>query len=164
MTTENGSIEALAAHTRQSVKDTRQKLELALRRIVNGNPKVVKKGTKLSAVSVAQEAGVDRVTLYRYHEPVLVEIRKINDSAPKAKLKESRSDLAQTEAKLKEYRKLVEAAQEEVAALARINYGLDARNKELEGLLRIRDEVIAQLQKQVNSATKGIVRNMPNCG
>lgn len=142
--------EALAAQKRQSVKETRQKLELAMRRLANGNPRVVKKGTKTSASSVAQEAGVDRVTLYRFHESVLTEIRKINDTAPKAQLKESRSELAQTNTKLKEYRRLVEEAQGEVAALARINYRLDARISELEGLIRVRDERIVEFQKQLN--------------
>ena len=141
---------ALAAQKRQSVKETRQKLELALRRLANGNPKVVKIGTKISVSSVAAEAGVDRVTLYRFHEPVLTEIRKINDTAPKAQLMESRSELAQTNAKIKEYRRMVEEAQEEVAALARINYRLDARIAELEGLIRVRDEHIADFQKQMN--------------
>lgn len=142
--------EALAAQKRQSVKDTREKLELAVRRLVNGNPRVVKERTRITAASVAKEAGVDRVTLYRFHEPVLVEIRKINDTAPKALLKESRSELAQSAAKQKEYRRLVEAAQEEVAALARINYRLDARIAELEDLIRVRDGVIAGLQKELN--------------
>jgi uncharacterized coiled-coil protein SlyX len=141
---------ALTAQKRQSVKETRQKLEYALSRLTNGNPRVVKKGTKISAASVAKEAGVDRVTLYRFHEPILVEIRKINDTAPKAQLKESRSELTQATAKLKEYRQLVEEAQEEVAALARINYRLDGRISELEGLIRVRDEVIAEFQKQLN--------------
>jgi chromosome segregation ATPase len=141
---------ALAAQKSQSVKETRQKLELALRRLVNGNPKVVKKGTRITASSVAAEAGVDRVTLYRFHEPILTEIRKINDTAPKAQLKESRSELAQINTKMKEYRRLVEQAQEEVAALARINYRLDARISELEGLIQVRDERIADFQKQIN--------------
>jgi hypothetical protein len=141
---------ALTAQKRQSVKETRQKLELALRRLANGNPTVVKKGTKISASSVAAEAGVDRVTLYRFHEPVLTEIRKINDTAPKTQLKESRSELAQTNIKMKEYRRLVEEAQEEVAALARINYRLDARISELEDLIRVRDERIADFQNQLN--------------
>ena len=142
--------EALAAQKRHSVKDTREKLELAVRRLVNGNPRIVQKGTRITAASVAKEAGVDRVTLYRFHEPVLVEIRKINDTAPKALLKESRSELAQSAAKQKEYRRLVEEAQEEVAALARINYRLDARIAELEDLIRVRDGVIAGLQKELN--------------
>lgn len=142
--------EALAAQKRQSLKETRTKLELAMRRLANGNPQIVKKGTRISAASVAKEAGVDRVTLYRFHEPVLVEIRKINDSAPKAQLAESRSELAKTNARIREYRKLTEEAQEEVAALARINYRLEARITELEELIRIRDECILGLQKQLN--------------
>lgn len=150
MTISEATQEALVAQKRQSVKDTRHKLELAVRRLVNGNPRVVKKGTKVSAASVAKEAGIDRVTLYRFHEPVLVEIRKINDSTPKAQLKESRSELSTTNSKLKEYRRLVEEAQEEVAALARINYRLDARIAELEALIRIRDERITEFQKQLN--------------
>lgn len=141
---------ALAAQQRKQEQATRRKLELALRRIVNGNPKVVGKGVKLSAASVAKEAGVDRSTLYRNHEPVLVEIRRVNDSGPKAQLKESRSAKAQAEAKLREYRGLVEEAQEETQALARINYRLETRIEELENLIRIRDEVIAGLQSQMN--------------
>jgi hypothetical protein len=150
MSIHEATQEALAAQKRQSVKETREKLELAVRRLVNGNPRIVKKGTKITAASVAKEAGVDRVTLYRFHEPVLVEIRKINDTAPKALLKESRSELAQSEAKQKEYRRLVEEAQEEVAVLARINYRLDARIAELEELIRVRDEVIFGLQRELN--------------
>jgi len=150
MTIHEVALEALAAQKRASVKETREKLELALRRLANGNPRVVNKGTKISAASVAMEAGVERSTLYRFHAPVLDEIHKINDTAPKALLKESRSELAQSEAKLKEYRHLVEEAQEEVAALARINYRLDARITELEELIRVRDGVIVGLQKQLN--------------
>jgi hypothetical protein len=147
------TLQALAAQKRESVKETRQKLELALRRLANGNPKVVKKGTKITVASVSKEAGINRVTLYRFHEPVLTEIRKTNDTAPKAKLKESRSELAQTNAKLKEYRQLAEDAQAEVAALARVNYRLDARISELEGLIQLRDEHIADLQKQIDEST-----------
>lgn len=149
------SLEALTTHAKGSVKETRQKLELALRRIVNGNPKVVPKGTKLTAASVSKEAGVDRVTLYRFHEPVLNEIRQINDTTPKALLRENRSELHRTNNQLREMRKLVEEAQEKVAALARENYRLDARNAELEGLLRIRDELIAEYQKTLNARSGG---------
>lgn len=141
---------ALAAQKSESVKETRQKLELALHRLVNGNPKVVKKGTKISAASVSKEAGIDRTTLYRFHEPVIVEIRKINDTEPKVLLKESRSEVAQAATKMKEYRQLVEEAQEDVAALARINYRLDARISELEGLIKMKDGIIASLKEQIN--------------
>jgi len=152
---------ALMAQKRQSVKETRQKLELAMRRLVNSNPQVTKNGKKITAASVAKEAGVDRATLYRFHEPILVEIRKINDTLPKAQLVESRSELAQAFAKLKEYRQLVEEAQEEVAALARINYRLDGRIAELEELIRVRDDLIAALQRQVNEReSKNRVHNL----
>ena len=149
------SLEALLTHAKGSAKETRQKLELAVRRLVNGNPRVVAKGTKLTAASVCKEAGVDRVTLYRFHEPVLTEIRQINDTTPKALLKENRSELHKTNTQLRELRKLVEEAQEKVEALARENYRLDARNAELENLLRIRDEKIAEYQKTLNARTGG---------
>lgn len=142
---------ALEAQKRKSVAKTRKELELALSRLTKGTPRVVDKGTKITAASVAKEAGIDRVTLYRYHEPVLVEIRKINNSTPKVKLKESRSELAEASSKLKEYRKLVEESQAEVVALARINYRLDARVAELEELVKLRDKVIEGLQRQVNA-------------
>lgn len=150
MTITEATKDGLAAQKRQSVKDTRKKLELALRRLANGNPCVVKKGTRVSASAVAKEAGVDRVTLYRFHLPVLMEIQRINDSRPKSLLKASRSDLAETNIKLREYRLLVEKSQNEVETLASINYRLDARISELEDLLRSRDARIAELLKLSN--------------
>jgi DNA-binding XRE family transcriptional regulator len=141
---------ALAAQKLQSGRETRKKLELAVRRLLDDNPIVVRKGTKLSAASVAREAGVDRATLYRFHEPVLVEIRKINDSFPKALLKEKRSDLTKAADKVREYRRMAEEAQKEVELLAGVNYRLDAQVKELKDLIRVRDEVISGLQKQLN--------------
>ena len=153
---------ALEAHKRKSLAKTRKELELALSRLTKDNPHVVAKGTKITAASVAKEAGIDRVTLYRYHEPVLVEIRKINESTPKAKLKETRSELAEASSKLKEYRKMVEDAQAEVVALARINYRLDARVAELEELIKLRDKVIEGLQRQVNTPpSKGVALSLP---
>lgn len=142
--------DALAAQKQQSVKDTREKLELALLRLRNGNPGIVKKGTKISASSVAREAEIDRATLYRFHEPVLTAIRKANDVEPKAQLKENRSELAKLNAKLKDYRQLVEEAQQEVTTLARINYRLDARISELEAAIVMRDERISAILKQLN--------------
>lgn len=142
--------QALASHQRESIKQTRAKLELALRRLITGNPKIVKKGSKITAVSVCAEACVDRATLYRFHEPVLAEIRRINEATPKAQLKEKRSDLARAQAKEKEYRLLAEEAQRETAALARINYRLQARVSELEELLQNRDQIIRSYQERAN--------------
>ena len=150
----DGSGQVLAAHARRSLRETRHKLELAVRRLVRGNPRVVSKGTKLSASSAAEEAGVDRATLYRFHEAVLTDIRRINETDPKTKLEASRAQTHEAGARLKEYRKLVELAQAEVAALARINYRLQARIEELEAQLLVRDERIAAMQRQLNARPK----------
>jgi chromosome segregation ATPase len=146
--------QALAAYARRSMRDTRHKLDLAVRRLVHGNPRVVPKGTTLSAASVAKEAGVDRATLYRFHEPILAEIRRVNEAAPRDKLRASRAQNREADTRLKEYRKLLEQAQSEVAALARINYRLQTRVEELETSLRVRDERLATLQRQLNTPSK----------
>lgn len=152
--TTDAARQALAKHAQRSLRDTRRKLELAMHRLVHGNARVVPKGTKLSAASVAKEAGVDRATLYRFHEPILTEIRRINDSGPKSQLQASRTRNQEANARLKEYRALVEQSQAEVVALARINYRLQARIDELESSLRVRDERIAALQREINAAPK----------
>ncbi len=147
---------ALVAKQQGSINSSRQRLELALRRIVNGNPRVVPKGSRPSASAVAKEAGLDRVTLYRFHAPILDEIRKLNDATPRAQLRKRQSDLAQAASKLAEYRKLVEDAQGEVTALARENYRLQARVTEVESMLSVRDKTIAGLQRQVNTQPRRI--------
>lgn len=141
---------ALATQKNLSVTETRKRLQDALLRLLDGMPKVVQAGAPVSASSVAKEAGVDRATLYRFHQPVLEEIRQAV-AAAKGTQKRSPRSPSESEAKLSEYRELVEEAQSEVAALARINYRLDARIHELEELIRIRDQVIADLQLRLNS-------------
>ena len=156
------SLEALASYGRHSVDETRRNLLAAVQRLVDSVPLVVPNGTRLTVSAVCKEAGVDRATLYRFHTPVLTEIRRRKDASPQSRLKESRAELTGTEARLKEYRTLIEEAQAEVAALARVNYRLDARNKELEVLLRSRDNVISELQQQLNRTSSKIVRNIKN--
>lgn len=146
MSREAGNPDALRAHKIESAKKTRQDLELAIRRIVNGNPQRVKKGRALSPASVASEAAIDRSTLYRFHEPILSEIRKINDATPQKKLREKYSELAEAKDKTKEYRMLLEEEQANLAQMARQNYALNLRIKELESQLRDRDKLIAELQ------------------
>ena len=135
MTTITSNADSLRAHKAASQKETRLELELAVRRIVNCNPQRVKKGTPLSPAAVAQEAGVDRTTLYRYHEPVLTEIRRITDATPQKKLREKHTELADAVARAKEYRLLLEEEQTNLANMGRENYALRARVRELEGLL-----------------------------
>lgn len=153
MTQEVGNVEALRSHKAESLKKTRHELELAVRRIVNGNPHRVEKGTPLTPASVAKEANVERSTLYRYHEPVLTDIRRINDATPQQKLREKHSELAGVKAKAKEYRDLLEDEQANLAQMARQNYALNMRIKELEGVVRDRDVLIAELQSSGTNVT-----------
>jgi len=150
MSTIKGNAEALKAHKDDSLVKTRFELECALSRLRNGNPKVVAKGKKITASSVAKEAGIDRSTLYRYHEPIVTEIRKLNDATPISQVKQKRTELANEREKSKEYRGLLEEAQVDLKLIALQNYALEERNKELENLLRLRDDMIKELQLQVN--------------
>ena len=149
-----GNTEALRGHKEASQAKTRQELELALARLRNGNPQKVKKGARITPAAVAKEAGVDRSTLYRFHEPVLTQIRKLNEKTPKQQLEAKRTELADALAKAKEYRVMLEDAQDEIKAWARQNYMLSHRVQELEEMLRIRDRVIAELQQQANGKSK----------
>lgn len=145
-----GNKTALQSHRDATHAKTRQELELALARLRNGNPRKVPKGAAITAMSVATEAGVDRTTLYRFHEPVLTQIRKMADKEPRQQLEAKRTELSVTRSKAKEYRGMLEAAQEEMKAWARQNYALSHRIEELEGQLRVRDETIVNLRQQVN--------------
>ncbi|WP_139143346.1 TetR family transcriptional regulator [Janthinobacterium sp. HH104] len=142
------TIEALASQKQQSIKDTREKLEAALHRLLTGISRNHNPGTKISAASVASEAGVDRATLYRFHEPVLAQIRNLKtattDGRSNEKVKIDQESTRQTS-----YLKMVEDAQRQVASLARINYRLDAKIEELSEALRVRDQIIADLRKQI---------------
>lgn len=143
------TVEALALNKQQSVKDTREKLEAALHRMLTGEPRIHSPGTKISAASVASEAGVDRATLYRFHEPVLAQIRNLKattaDGLSKVKAKADRESIRQAS-----YLRMAEDAQRQVASLARINYRLDAKIEELSGALRARDQIISDLREQIS--------------
>lgn len=156
MTQEAGNPKALRAHKAESAKETRQELELAIRRIVNGNPKRVKKGTPLSPAAVAAEAGIDRTTLYRYHEPVLTEIRRITEGTPQKKLREKQSELADAVTRAKEYRLMLEEEQASLVKMARENYALKARVKELAGKLRDCEARIADLRTGSGAGSKEV--------
>ena len=149
-----GNPDALRAHKTASQQKTRHALELALARLRNGKPKLVKPGTPITAASVSDEAGVNRSTLYRFHEPILVEIRKLTDATPKKKLQDKQGELANAQAKAKEYRKMAESAQEEITDWARQNYALTHRVQELEHMIHARDSIIEDLKIRLKNAEK----------
>jgi len=144
------SLAALEANSKSSLRSTREELELAFARLRHGNPRVVKKGTPVSVSAVADEAGVDRTTVHRFHEPVVTAIRRFTEKAPRQQLQKSRSELTRVSDEARELRRLTEEAQQAEQKAARINHRLSARIDELEEALRIRDQVIESLQRQLN--------------
>lgn len=149
-----GNPDALRAHKTASQRQTRHELELALARLRNGNPKRTKPGAPITAASVADEAGIDRSTLYRFHEPILVEIRKLTDATPKKKLQAKQGELADAQAKAREYREMAERAQAEIVDWARQNYALSHRVQELEHIIQARDSIIEDLKLRLKDAEK----------
>lgn len=150
----SGNPKALRAHKEASLHQTRQYLELALKRLENNNPSRVKPGTPITASSVAEEAGIDRSTLYRYHDPILTEIRKLNNVTPKKQLQAKRGELAETLARMREYREALKESRAEMTAWARQNYALSHRAQELEELVRQRDIIIKELHAQLREVKK----------
>ncbi len=154
MSISTGNAEALKAYRHDSLVKTRMELEKALSRLLNGETRIVGKGKKVTPASVAKEAGVNRSTLYRYHEPILTEIRRLTDAKPQAKLKSKCSELAKALARMKDYREILEETQTELELIARQNYALNQRNKELDQLLQQRNVLIKDLQRRFNQCSK----------
>lgn len=145
-----GNAKALKRHKLRSQRETRKEVKYALSRLIHGNPKIVPKESKITISSVAAEAQVSRSTLYNFHKPIVDEIQQINSQTSNERLKKKATELTKQKARIKEYRELAEQAQKEKEALARINYRLNHRINELEGLLRTKDKVIEDLKKMLN--------------
>jgi hypothetical protein len=146
--------EGLIRHHSQSHQKTRDELNLALARLRNNNPRIVKRGTKITVTSVAQEAGVDPSTIYRFHESVRVEIRKASNAAAKKQPKENLDELQRMEQQAKEYRLTAEELQSQLHALAQQNYVLSQQLQEQKDFVTLRDKTIANLQERLKSAEK----------
>jgi len=135
----------------RSIENTRKKLEEALSRILSGKPRVVSVNAKITAANVAKEDGVDRATLYRFHDPVLEQIR--------LQVKPTETLSSDHKSKEKEYRALVIEAQSQVEALARINYQLQAKVDELQNLLMSRDNIIKELKSNAKYENQNLGTN-----
>lgn len=138
------------AHKLETLHRTHKRLQQAILRIVNARPKRVPEGAKLTVNNVAIEAGVDRSTIYKYHAAILNEIHSRKKATSAAKLDKKRSELAQAQEQIRQFRKVAEAARDEIDTFAQVNYRMNHRVKELEALLKQRDMVIKDLQKQLN--------------
>lgn len=147
-------LEGLMRHHEQSHQKTREELNLALARLRNNNPRIVKRGTKISVTSIAKEAGVDPSTIYRFHESVRVEIRKASNAAAKKRPKADQDELQKAEQKAKEYRLTAEELDSQLRALAQQNYTLSLQLQEQKDFVSLRDKTISNLQERLKSAEK----------
>lgn len=145
---ESSGLTALIDQKHKSAEKTRAKLDVALTNLIREGTSGTKK-KKISVTEIAKVAGVDRATLYRFHQPVLTRMREFNTSSVYQENQLNRK--LTVPVSVQDYRAATEEAQREVTALARINYRLDARVSELEAELASRDARISQLQKQLNS-------------
>jgi hypothetical protein len=139
--------EALTTQQERSILETRTKLEQALQRLVAGAPLIVKSGLKINAVNLSKEAQVDRATLYRFHQPVLSQLRQ---HSTRMTVSANATSSISEAAGQQEYRRLAEEAQQQVEALARINYRLAAKIEDLEQLLAAKDETISELRRMLS--------------
>ena len=113
---------------------TNKNLKLALTRIVNGRPKVVDKGRKLSISSVAQEAGVSPTTIHRYHPDVVEEINSKSVNSDRQKAEKKNVQLKKERERTSELRNDVGELQAQVQKLTSINARLSAENERLKAL------------------------------
>jgi|GEM_PF-2994992 septal ring factor EnvC (AmiA/AmiB activator) len=143
-----GNPASLGEHKERSLKTTREQLELALARILEGKPRWIKPGRAASALSVAKEAQIDRSTLYRYHADFLDKLKRATNATADRLLDSKRGELSRAQDKAREYRNMAEDLQSELEALARQNYALSHRLQELEEMIQARDAVIADLQER----------------
>lgn len=146
--------EGLIRHHEQSHQKTRDELNLALARLRNNNPRIVKCGTKISVASVAKEAGVDPSTIYRFHESVRVEIRKASNAAAKKQPKTDQDEWKKAEQKTKKYRLAAEELESQLHALAQQNYMLSQQLQEQKDFVALRDKTISNLQERLKLAEK----------
>ncbi|WP_370678462.1 TetR family transcriptional regulator [Comamonas sp. GB3 AK4-5] len=149
-----GNPEALKAHKEVSQRQTRQELELAFARLRNGNPRRVKRDTAINATAVATEAGIDRSTLYRFHEPILTAIRKFNEATSKQKLEAKQGELGEARTKAREYREALELARNEMAAWARQNYELAHHVQDLKATVKNQHKIISELQARLDKLSR----------
>lgn len=97
---------------------------------------------------------MDRTTLHRFHEPILAAIGRVDETAPK---ENSGGAVRRPARQMPVSRNIMLSLSKpnlRLWALARINHRLQAHVEELEAGLRVRDERIAVLRRQVSTRSK----------
>ncbi|GGI53227.1 TetR family transcriptional regulator [Oxalicibacterium solurbis] len=145
---------ALQEFKQKSREVTRLKLENALQRLSTGNPLIVESKRKISVSLLAEEAQVDRVTIYRFHKTILTELTRLKNEQSGKLLESTNSSLKENSLKIKEYMQLAANAQEEVIALARQNYLLSTQISALQETSSRQEKLISDLKKQITQESE----------
>lgn len=81
-------------------RETAKALEMAIKRIRHGVPKIVPPGQRLSIAAVAREAGVSNATIHNRHQDIADEIRQLVGESDESLLDSVRDRLKECQAKL----------------------------------------------------------------
>lgn len=115
--------------TKAPKSDTEKSLELAIKRIQEGVPKIVPVGRKLSIAAVAKEAGVSNATIHNRYPDVAVKIRKLVSGGYVEQLEAKRSSLKECQNKLSQARKDIEQLKADLSRSQSINLRLLKENE-----------------------------------
>lgn len=84
--------------------ETRQALDLAIKRIRHGVPKVVSPAQQISIAAVAKEAGISNAAIHNHHPDIADAIRQMNNKTEATRLEVSRNKLKDCETRLAKLR------------------------------------------------------------
>lgn len=104
-------------------------LELAIRRLQQGIPKVVLPGTRLSIAAVAREAGVSNATIHNRYPEVAEKIRNLIQCSPTGQTAPQKVDSKMDTIKLTQARKQIERLKSDLARSQSINLRLIKENE-----------------------------------
>lgn len=109
--------------------ETRNSLELAIKRIQGGMPRVIPTGRKISIASVAREAGVSNATIHNRYPDIAEKIRNLGNNSSADELRANRDSLKKYQNKLIQIRKELEQLKADLAKSQSINLRLLKENE-----------------------------------
>jgi len=138
------SKDALREYKHSEEERNHNNLVKAFTRLVNNEPKIVKRGTKLTVTSVAKEAGLSRGAVY-LHQEVLEKITAYKDNPSGSDFQRKKLIRESLVAKEEMRKSMIEQLQVEKHKLAQENFRLTME-------LQDSHDKLAELRKQRTSA------------
>lgn len=150
------SKQALRESADKREQQTHNELVQAFNRLANGEPINVKKGTKVTAKSVAEEAGVSRTSLYN-HPDILEQVKRYIEKKSISPAQARRLTKEEAERKEQETKELIQQLNTDKSKLAQENYKLSLENEELRRLNEAKDKENAELKRKLGAQKMTIV-------